>query len=64
MTGAGGRPGVRVGVLGAGVVGSQVIRLLLEQADELAARVGRPAGAGRRRGPPARAGIPMSRETC
>ncbi len=33
---------LRVGVLGAGVVGSQVIRLLLEQADELAARVGAP----------------------
>ena len=33
-------PAVRVGVLGAGVVGSQVIRLLTEQADELAARVG------------------------
>lgn len=31
---------VRVGVLGAGVVGSQVVRLLTEQADELAARVG------------------------
>ena len=33
-------PAVRVGVLGAGVVGSQVVRLLTEQADELAARVG------------------------
>src|SRR6476660_3044174 len=31
---------VRVGVLGAGVVGSQEVRLLTEQADELAARVG------------------------
>lgn len=31
---------VRVAVLGAGVVGSQVIRLLIEQNDELAARVG------------------------
>ena len=31
---------VRVGVLGAGVVGSQVVRLLVEQADELTARVG------------------------
>ncbi len=31
---------MRVGVLGAGVVGSQVVRLLTEQADELAARVG------------------------
>jgi len=31
---------VRVGVLGAGVVGSQVIRLMTEHADELAARVG------------------------
>jgi len=34
------RPVVRVGVLGAGVVGSQVVRLLVEQADELTARVG------------------------
>jgi homoserine dehydrogenase len=33
-------PVVRVGVLGAGVVGSQVVRLLMEQADELTARVG------------------------
>jgi homoserine dehydrogenase len=33
-------PAVRVGVLGAGVVGSQVVRLLTEQSDELAARVG------------------------
>ena len=33
-------PVVRVGVLGAGVVGSQVVRLLVEQADELTARVG------------------------
>jgi len=37
MTGA---RAVRVGVLGAGVVGSQVVRLLTEQSDELAARVG------------------------
>ncbi|WP_420123094.1 homoserine dehydrogenase [Nakamurella sp.] len=33
-------PVVRVGVLGAGVVGSQVVRLLVEQAAELTARVG------------------------
>ncbi len=33
---------VRVGLLGAGVVGSQVVRLLTEQHDELAARVGVP----------------------
>ncbi len=33
-------PPVRVGVLGAGVVGSQVVRLLTEHADDLAARVG------------------------
>ena len=40
-TGPGGaHPVVRVGVLGAGVVGSQVVRLLVEQADELTARVG------------------------
>ena len=36
-----GRP-VRVGVLGAGVVGSQVVRLLGEQAEDLAARIGAP----------------------
>ncbi len=34
--------GVRVVVLGAGVVGSQVVRLLREQGDELSARVGAP----------------------
>jgi homoserine dehydrogenase len=33
---------VRVVVLGAGVVGSQVVRLLREQGDELAARIGAP----------------------
>ncbi len=33
---------VRVALLGCGVVGSQVARLLLEQADDLRARVGRP----------------------
>ena len=33
---------VRVALLGCGVVGSQVARLLLEQADDLQARVGRP----------------------
>ncbi|WP_092611438.1 homoserine dehydrogenase [Actinomyces ruminicola] len=34
------RPTLRVGVLGSGTVGSQVIRLLLEQADDFAARSG------------------------
>ena len=38
--GGSGDSAVRVGVLGAGVVGSQVVRLLIEQADELTARVG------------------------
>lgn len=33
---------VRVALLGCGVVGSQVARILLEQADDLQARVGRP----------------------
>jgi homoserine dehydrogenase len=33
---------VRVAVLGAGVVGSQVVRLLCDQSEELAARVGAP----------------------
>ncbi len=33
---------LRVAVLGCGVVGSQVVRLLLEQADDLAARIGCP----------------------
>jgi homoserine dehydrogenase len=39
--GNGSRP-VRVGLLGSGVVGSQVIRLLTDHRDELAARVGAP----------------------
>ncbi len=33
---------IRIGLLGCGVVGSQVLRLLTEQADELTARVGAP----------------------
>ncbi|MBM6699833.1 homoserine dehydrogenase [Bifidobacterium pullorum subsp. saeculare] len=33
---------IRVGLLGAGTVGSQTARLIVEQRDELAARVGRP----------------------
>ncbi len=33
---------IRVGLLGCGVVGSQVLRLLSEQADEITARVGTP----------------------
>ena len=38
-----GRPSaVRVAVLGAGVVGSQVVRLLMEQGADLAARIGAP----------------------
>ena len=40
---------VRVAVLGCGVVGTEVVRLLTTQADDLAARVGAPAGAGRGR---------------
>ncbi|HWN27526.1 MAG TPA: homoserine dehydrogenase, partial [Actinomycetospora sp.] len=41
MVGNDGRP-ISVALLGCGVVGSQVVRLLTEQADELAARVGAP----------------------
>ena len=33
---------IRVGLLGAGTVGSQTARLLVEQKEELAARIGRP----------------------
>ncbi|MEV4459290.1 homoserine dehydrogenase [Microbispora sp. NPDC004025] len=36
------KPALRVALLGCGVVGSQVVRLLHEQADDLAARVGAP----------------------
>jgi homoserine dehydrogenase len=36
------RPAIGIALLGCGVVGSQVVRLLNEQADELAARVGAP----------------------
>jgi homoserine dehydrogenase len=36
------KPALRVALLGCGVVGSQVVRLLGEQADDLAARVGAP----------------------
>ena len=38
---------MKVALLGCGVVGSEVARLLHEQADDLAARVGRPGRAGR-----------------
>ena len=43
---------LKVAVLGCGVVGSQVVRLLQEQADDLAARIGAPVelvGVGVRR---------------
>ena len=43
---------LKVAVLGCGVVGSQVVRLLHEQADDLAARIGAPVelvGVGVRR---------------
>ncbi|MCI1219524.1 MAG: homoserine dehydrogenase [Bifidobacterium sp.] len=33
---------IRIGLLGAGIVGSQTARLLVEQRDELSARIGRP----------------------
>lgn len=36
------KPALRVALLGCGVVGSQVVRLLREQSDDLAARVGAP----------------------
>ncbi len=45
MTGRGGGPSsrpVRVALLGCGVVGSQVVRLLHEHADDLASRIGAP----------------------
>ena len=45
---------VKVALLGCGVVGSQVARLLHEQAGDLAARVGAPGRAGRRRRTPPR----------
>ena len=44
-----------VALLGGGAVGSQVVRLLRESADDLAARVGAPLRAGRRRRPRRRA---------
>ena len=45
---------MKVAVLGCGSVGSQVVRLLGEQADDLAARIGAPRRAGRRRRTPHR----------
>ncbi len=41
-TGAAGRAPVRVAVLGCGTVGTEVVRLLRDQADDLAARAGAP----------------------
>ncbi|WP_455578011.1 homoserine dehydrogenase [Actinomadura luteofluorescens] len=54
------KPGLRVALLGCGVVGTEVVRLLNEQADDLAARVGAPlelAGIAVRRPDRVRAGI-------
>ena len=45
---------LKVALLGCGTVGSAVLRLIHEQADDLAARIGRAGGGGRRRGPPPR----------
>jgi homoserine dehydrogenase len=42
MSGLGDPRALRVAILGCGVVGSQVVRLLQEQAGDLAARIGRP----------------------
>src|SRR6185312_13043534 len=41
-TASGDRSEVRVAVLGCGTVGTEVVRLLTEQADELTARIGAP----------------------
>ncbi|ROO89877.1 homoserine dehydrogenase [Actinocorallia herbida] len=52
---------VRVALLGCGVVGTEVVRLLLEQSDDLAARVGAPvelAGIAVRRPDRVREGVP------
>ncbi len=57
------KPGLRVALLGCGVVGTEVVRLLIEQADDLAARVGAPlelAGIAVRRPDRVRAGVPAS----
>ena len=45
---------LKVALLGCGSVGSQVVRLLHEQADDLAARIGAPRRARGRRRPPTR----------
>jgi homoserine dehydrogenase len=55
------KPGLRVALLGCGVVGTEVVRLLIEQADDLAARVGTPlelAGIAVRRPDRVREGVP------
>ncbi|MDD6793017.1 MAG: homoserine dehydrogenase, partial [Thermobifida fusca] len=54
------KPGLRVALLGCGVVGTEVVRLLREQADDLAARIGAPlelAGIAVRRPDRAREGV-------
>ncbi len=45
---------LKVALLGCGMVGSMVARLLIEQADDLRARIGRPLELVGHRGPPAR----------
>jgi homoserine dehydrogenase len=42
MSSASGKPAVRLALLGCGTVGSEVVRLLHEQADDLTARIGAP----------------------
>ena len=56
---------LKIALLGCGSVGSQVARLLREQADDLAAAHRGPARAGRHRGPPARPAAPgHARPSC
>lgn len=61
-SGAGAGAPLRVALLGCGVVGSSVARMLTEQADDLAARVGRPlelVGIAVRRAGRDRSGLPV-----
>ncbi|HEV8566806.1 MAG TPA: homoserine dehydrogenase, partial [Actinoplanes sp.] len=42
MSSGSAKPAVRLALLGCGTVGSEVVRLLHEQADDLTARIGAP----------------------
>ena len=64
VSGGPARKPIRVALLGCGTVGSQVVRLLTEQADDLAAARRRAGRAGRHRRAPAEQAPRTARRSC